>query len=62
MNNQKIVIPLPTVYFTCPHCDSNMTLESYDFEPCEEDHCYAKSTAIYCETCDKEIDVYLGGA
>jgi len=56
-----IKISFPDVDVECPNCKTDIAVSGYDFEPTVSLGSYGKATDIYCDDCDHEFDVVVGG-
>jgi len=61
MKHRPVRIRFPALTINCPGCQQDMLIEGYDFEPTPSIGTYGKATDIYCDDCDAEFDVVVGG-
>ena len=61
MSESEITVQMPDVDLSCPKCNSDMQLSGYDFEPTYSLKNFAKAPHVFCDRCQTEFCVYLGG-
>jgi RNase P subunit RPR2 len=55
----EVNVPFPDIETNCPSCNSDVLAAGYEFEP--RYHTAMAHCVAYCESCDQEFRVIVGG-